>query len=76
MKYRIREKASGFQSRNRDTSLFRESRTVGFHESVLEGEFQSRNRDTSLFREIQLSNDLYEHPLSFNLAIEILLFSG
>ena len=38
--------------------------------------FQSRNRDTSLFRQILGIDCGYRQDFSFNLAIEILLFSG
>ena len=61
-----------FQSRNRDTSLFRLSLR---HARPSPCRFQSRNRDTSLFRCKMLGQ---QTPFSkcFNLAIEILLFSG
>ena len=70
-----------FQSRNRDTSIFR----LGFLPQSIATLllFQSRNRDTSIFRS-QDTRQLYclsrkdtsKTPQCFNLVIEILLFSG
>ena len=62
-----------FQSRNRDTSLFRFYREVGKYYQVIK--FQSRNRDTSLFRTTIIKGEDASSK-SFNLAIEILLLSG
>ena len=71
--HRTQSDSRKFQSRNRDTSLFRHR----FKKELMQlaVTFQSRNRDTSLFRHSSLLPPI-SGLLCFNLAIEILLFSG
>ena len=59
-----------FQSRNRDTFLFKEGRISQPWVSPM---FQSRNRDTFLFKKYKTFVAAPEY--SFNLVIEILFFS-
>ena len=60
-----------FQSRDRDTFVFKKNRVFQNPNSP---KFQSRDRDTFVFKFL-ISEGITSYNVSFNLAIEILLFS-
>ncbi len=62
-----------FQSRNRDTFLFKGAEA--YLANVRNFKFQSRNRDTFLFKSFALLLVRFV-PTGFNLVIEILFFSS
>ena len=63
-----------FQSRNRDTFLFKPI-TSTISPSML-WLFQSRNRDTFLFKASRSASPIKQYRHRFNLVIEILFFSS
>ena len=65
--------AQKFQSRNRDTFLFK--KPLELIRNPLHGMFQSRNRDTFLFKVSTVSVIVADSDC-FNLVIEILFFSS